>query len=72
MDSLLEQPWRDVISSGFAGAFAAFQIGVIFDHMLPESVLPLRQFFLVAIKSAQNRRYEVLFTGDTYRLFCSV
>ena len=26
----------------------------------------------VAIKSAQNRRYDVLFTGDTYRLFCSV
>ena len=48
MDSLLEQPRRDMISSGFAGALAALQIWVFFDHVLPKLVLPLRQLFIVA------------------------
>ena len=37
-----------MVSSGFAGAFAALQIGIFLDHMLPKPVLPLRQFLLVA------------------------
>ena len=37
-----------MVSSSFAGAFAALQIGVFFDHVLPEPVLPLRQLLLVA------------------------
>ena len=48
MDGLLEQPRRDMVAPGFAGAFAAFQIGIFFDHVLPKSVLPLRQLLLVA------------------------
>ena len=43
-----EHPWWDMVASGFAGAFAALQIRVFFDHMLPKPVLPLRQLFLVA------------------------
>ena len=48
MDSLFEQPRRDVVAPGFAGALAALQIWVFLDHVLPEPVLPLRQLLLVA------------------------
>ena len=37
-----------MVAPGFAGALAALQIGVFFDHVLPKSVLPLRQLPLVA------------------------
>ena len=37
-----------MVAPGFAGALAALQIGVFFDHVLPEPVLPLRQLLLVA------------------------
>ena len=42
--SLLKEfpPRWDMVASGFTGTLAALQIGVFFDHMLPEPVLPLR------------------------------
>ena len=45
---LLEHPWRDMVAPGFAGAFATLQVGIFLDHVLPEPVLPLCQFLLVA------------------------
>ena len=37
-----------MVSSGFAGALAALQIRVFFDHMLPKPLLPLCQLLLIA------------------------
>ena len=48
MGHFLEQPGRDVLPSGLAGALAALQVRVTLDHVLPEIVLPLDQLLLVA------------------------
>ena len=37
-----------MVAPGFAGALAALQVWVFLDHVLPKSVLPLRQLLLVA------------------------
>ena len=37
-----------MVAPGFAGAFATLQVGIFLDHVLPEPVLPLCQFLLVA------------------------
>ena len=40
MRHLLEEPRRDMVASGFAGALTALKFGVFSDHVLPVIVLP--------------------------------